>query len=94
MIALSQNDEKRLRLFLEQLQELSTSPLVQKESLSTSLDVSSYGEQQVVLNFDGFGDSDFRAFITTFHQFSMPSEEAVYIKKVANIILIHCDRGP
>jgi len=79
---------------MERLQELLDNPLVQsrKQTLSTSFKVSFQGDQQAVVGFDGYSDTDFRAFFTTFRQFSMPTEEAVYVKDVAQIILDNCDR--
>lgn len=96
MSAIAPIQEKRLRLYMDRLNDALNSPVgkSEKNSLPTTFKAEDLqGECRITVHFDGHSDADFRAFVTTFRQFTMPKEEAVYVNNIYQIIKSHCGYG-
>lgn len=95
MSSLTPKDESCLELFMQRLQELLSSSVVKNPpSMVFTMSETVFGANpKTEVIFDGYKDEAFRAFFTTFRQFMMEKEQAVYFDKVCQIILDKCDRG-
>lgn len=94
MSSLTSQQESALQLFMQRLNELLESSIVQsKKTKVGGMDETVFGEKPATaVVFDGHKKEDFLAFFSTFRQFTMEKEQAVYFKDVCKIVLAHCDR--
>jgi hypothetical protein len=79
---------------MQRLNELLASSIVKnppKQIFSMSETIFG-GSRKTEVIFDGYKEEAFLAFFTTFRQFMMEKEQAVYFDKVYQIILDNCDR--
>lgn len=95
MSSLTSKQESSLDLFMQRLRELLSSSVVKNPPpMVFTMSETLFGENpktEVIL--DGYKDEAFLAFFTTFRQFTMEKEQAVYFDKVCQIVLEKCDRG-
>lgn len=86
--------EQKLRLYLKQLQKLHSSKIVTESPDKISVEtLTVFGKGGgTICDFNGYDETEYTAFFTTFRQFIMPSEQAVEFKKVCQIITDECER--
>lgn len=95
MSSLTRKEESSLQLFMQRLHELLASSVVKnppKVVFTMSETVFADNPKTEVI-FDGYKEEAFLAFFTTFRQFTMDSEQAVFFDKVCKIITDKCDRN-
>ena len=95
MSNLTAKDESCLNLFMQRLRELLASSVVKNPPPGLfTMSESVFGENpKTEVIFDGYKEEAFLAFFTTFRQFTMEKEQAVYFDKVCQIVLDKCDRA-
>lgn len=95
MSILTTKEESCLELFMQRLRELLESSVVKNPPPAVfTMSETVFGENpKTEVIFDGYKEEAFRAFFTTFRQFTMEKEEAVYFDKVCQIVLDKCDRA-
>lgn len=94
MSSLTPKDESCLELFMQRLQELLSSSVVKNPpSMVFTMSETLFGANpKTEVVFDGYKEEAFRAFFTTFRQFTMEEKEAVGFDKVCKVISDKCDR--
>jgi hypothetical protein len=92
--SLSQREEASLELFMQRLHEVLESSVVKNppKALFTMSETIFGDTSKPEVIFNGYDEVAFLAFFTTFRQFTMEKEKAVYFDKVCEIILDKCDR--
>lgn len=92
---LSRRHGSCLRLFMERLEELLESEVVNssRQSIGAIAEYSFGQTTEFTVVLDGFEDTVFTSFIATFRQFTMPKEQAVYIGDICEIVISNCDRN-
>lgn len=87
--------EQKLRLYLRQLKKLHESKIVTEPIENIKVEsLTLYGKGGgTICDFQGYNETEYTAFFTTFRQFTMPSEQAVGFKRVCGIVKDECDRA-
>src|SRR4051812_32627833 len=95
MSSLTAIEESCLDLFMQRLRELLESSVVKNPPPAVfTMSETVFGENpNTEVIFDGCKQEAFLAFFTTFRQFTMESEKAVYFDKVCKIVLDKCNRA-
>lgn len=94
MTTLDSEKEQKLRLYMKQLQKLHDSKIVTEPITNIKVEtLTLFGTGGgTICDFQGYDETEYIAFFTTFRQFTMPSERAVGLKRVCGIIKDECDR--
>jgi hypothetical protein len=95
MSSLTTKEESCLELFMQRLRELLESSVVKNPPPAVfTMSETVFGDSpKTEVIFDGYKEEAFLAFFTTFRQFTMEKEQAVYFDKVCQIVLDKCDRA-
>lgn len=95
MSTITPKEDASLNLFMQRLRELLASSVVKNPpKVAFTMSETVFGDTpKTEVVFDGYKEEAFLAFFTTFRQFTMDSEEAVYFDRICTIITDKCDRA-